>query len=57
MPARHGKRRRPPILADCGSSVLVGVVDRAVAIVRIGPVPIPELLDLRLLRARRPERH
>ena len=33
MPARHGKRRRPPLEGDGGSSVLVGVVDWTVAVV------------------------
>ncbi len=33
VPARHGKRRGPPLGGECGSGVLVGVVDWAVAIV------------------------
>ena len=33
MPTRHGKSRIPPSRGDGGSSVIVGVVDRAVTIV------------------------
>ena len=33
MPTGHGKSRRPPSRGDGGSSVLIGVFDRAVTIV------------------------